>query len=220
MNCRLGTVVRVVQQLCQSEVQYLHLTGRCDHHVTRLDVSMNYVPGMRRCQRVGDLNRYQQRALQLQRMPVHQLAHVASFNILHGDEVVSFSFIKIEDGADVGMIEGRGQACFAFEAMKVCFSCSQLGRQNLYYNGPTQFSVGSLVNSSLPAHTELFENLIIAERFSNHELLECGDLTSTPAGLPGRGPRFTALFGRDLSRPCVRGVYSKGAASSRRRPKR
>src|SRR5258706_2522979 len=168
MNCRLGTVVRVVQQLCQSEVQYLHLTGRGDHHVTRLDVSMNYVAGMGRCQRVGDLNGYQQRALQLQRMSVHQLAHVASFNILHGDEVVSFSLIKIEDGADVGMIEGRGQAGFAFKAMKVCFSCSQFGRQNFYYYGAAEFSVGSFVNSSLPADAELFENLVIAERLSNH----------------------------------------------------
>jgi len=27
--------------------------------------------------------------------------------------------------------------------------------------------------------------------------LECADLTSTPAGLPGRGPRLSALAGRD-----------------------
>src|SRR6185295_10631072 len=168
MNRGLRTVVRVVQQLCQSEIQYLHLTGRRDHHVTRLDVSMNYVPGMRRCQRVGDLNGDQQRALQLQWMSVHQLPYVASFNILHRDEVVSFSLIEIEDGADVGMIEGRGQACFAFKAMKICFSCSQLGRQHFYYYRAPQFSVGSFVNSSLPTHAELFENLVIAERLSNH----------------------------------------------------
>ena len=38
-------------------------------------------------------------------MPVHQLPHVASFNVLHGDKVVPFGFVEIEDGADVGMVE-------------------------------------------------------------------------------------------------------------------
>jgi len=45
--------------------------------------------------------------------------------------------------------------------------------------------------------------------------VECGDLTSTPAGLPGWGPRFTAFVRRDLSRPVATLL-----ATGRQRPKR
>ena len=61
---------------------------------------------MSRCrQRVGDLDSDQQSTLELERMAVHQLPHVATLDVLHRDEVVSFSLVEIKDGADVGMIE-------------------------------------------------------------------------------------------------------------------
>jgi len=50
--------------------------------------------------------------------------------------------------------------------------------------------------------------------------MECGDLTSTPAGLPGWGPRFTALVGRDLSRPRSLKLFTEAgrqAAQGRKR---
>jgi len=33
------------------------------------------------------------------------LSHIATFDVLHGDEVVTFGFVEIEDGADVGVVE-------------------------------------------------------------------------------------------------------------------
>ena len=65
---------------------------------------------------VGNLDGDQQRALQLEWMPVYKLPHVLSFDVLHGDEVMSFSFVEIEDGADVWMIERGGEPGFAFKA--------------------------------------------------------------------------------------------------------
>ena len=85
------------------------------------------MPRAWRCgQGVGNLKANQQSAFQIERMPVHELAHVAALDVLHGDEVMPFSFIEIEDGADVWMIERRGEPRFAFETPQVGFARGQL----------------------------------------------------------------------------------------------
>src|SRR5712691_2296650 len=119
---------------------------------------------------VGNLDANQEGAFQLKRMAAHKLAHIATFDVLHGDEVNSFNFIEVEYSADVWMIERRGESCLAFKALQVCFSCSQLGRQNFNDHRAAEFSIGGFVNCALPADAELLEDLIIAQKLSDHIL--------------------------------------------------
>src|SRR6267143_3068611 len=122
---------------------------------------MNDATSMRSRERVSDLNSNQKRGPQLQRMSIHQLPHVATLDVLHGDEVVALGFIEIEDGGDVWMIERRGQPRLAFKAPEVSFPGSQLRRQDFDYHCAAKFSVGSFVDSALPAHAELLENFVV-----------------------------------------------------------
>ena len=66
---------------------------------------------------------------------------------------------------------------------------------------------------SFEARGRLLENCyLLITKENQPPVLECGDLTSTPAGLPGCGPRFTAFVCRDLSRRCWRQVASDQSA--------
>lgn len=126
---------------------------------------------MSRGECVGNLNGDQERALQLERVPANQLPYVATFDVLHGDEVVSFGFVEIEDSADVWMIERGGEARFALKALEVCFSGGQLSGQDFDYNRAAKLSVRSFVHGALPANAELFENLVISQELSDHDSL-------------------------------------------------
>ena len=123
---------------------------------------MNDASRMRGGQRVGDLNGNQQRALQVERVAIHELTHVATLDVLHGDEVVAFSFVEIEDGADVWMIERGRQPRFAFKAPKVCFARGQFRGQDFDDYGAAELAIRRFVNCALPADAELFEDLVVA----------------------------------------------------------
>ena len=103
-------------------------------------------------------------------MSADELSHVATFDVLHGDEVVSFSFVEIEDGGDVWMIERRGESSFALEAFKVCFLGSELRRENFDDDSAAEFCIGRFVDSALSAYAELLQNLITAEGFADHDV--------------------------------------------------
>ena len=122
---------------------------------------MDYSLRVRHGQRVGHLNRDRERALELQRLAVYQLAHVAAGNVLHRDEVDAVDDVEIEDGADVGVIQRRGQARLALKAFQVGFFGSQFFGQNFDDHRAAQFGVDGFIDRSLPARAELLENLVI-----------------------------------------------------------
>src|SRR5690349_16193730 len=115
---------------------------------------------------VGDLQADLERGFQFERTSGDELAHVLAFNKLHRDVVNSVDFIEIEDGADVWMVQRRGETCFAFESFEICLLCAQLGWDYLDDNGTAQLCVSRLVNRSLPAHAELLRDAIVAERLA------------------------------------------------------
>ena len=63
----------------------------------------------------------QERRFQFEWTSGDELAHVLAFDVLHRDEVHAVHFVEIEDGADVWMVQRRGETRFAFEAFQVCF---------------------------------------------------------------------------------------------------
>src|SRR5262245_36921945 len=109
----------LIDELRQTEIQNLHLTGRCHHHVARFDVTMDDAAFMRSSQGVGNLDGDREGAAKVERASVYQIAHVLAFDVLHRDEVDAFNVVEIEDGADVWMVEGRSEPRFALETFEV-----------------------------------------------------------------------------------------------------
>src|SRR6185436_16047127 len=112
-------------------------------------------------QRVGNLDANQECALQLQWVSADQLPDVATLDVLHCNEVVSFGFVKVEDGGDIWMIERGGKPGLTLKPLEVCFFCGQLCRQYFDYDGATKLSIRGFVHGALTANADLFEDLII-----------------------------------------------------------
>src|SRR2546423_14442898 len=90
---------------CQSKIEHLRLARICHHYVSRLDIAMNDAARVCGRQRICYLNRDPQCAVEFKRTTIYKLPHVATFDVLHSDVVQSISFAKIENGADVRVIE-------------------------------------------------------------------------------------------------------------------
>ena len=74
------------RHLRQSEVQDLGVAALGDEDVGRLDVAMDDAFGMRRIQRVGDLDRQRQQRLSLHRLPGDAVLQRHAIEEFHGDE--------------------------------------------------------------------------------------------------------------------------------------
>jgi len=75
---------------------------------------------------------------------------------------------KIEDGADVRVVEGRGKAGFAFKSLKVCFSDSQFRRQNLHHDMTPQPGIDRFVNCTLSAFADFFQDAVVVQCCAYH----------------------------------------------------
>ena len=94
-----------IEKFGETEIQHLRLSRVRDHHVARFDVAVNDAFGVSGGEGVGDLDGDGERAFQFERATVDELAHVAPRDVLHGDVMDVARLAKIEDGADVRMIE-------------------------------------------------------------------------------------------------------------------
>src|ERR1035437_29103 len=77
--------------------------------------------------------------------------------------------MKIVDGTNVRVVELGAELGFAFEAFEVGGSMRQLGREHLDDDCPMEFGVKGLIDCSLAARTDLFEDLILVNLGTNHK---------------------------------------------------
>src|SRR5437764_1091262 len=160
-------VVRV-HELRQTEIENLHLARRRDHHVAGFDVAMNDAAPVRCRQRVGYLNCDRERAAQIERTTVDQLAHILAFDELHGDEIHATDLVEIKNRADVRVIERRSESRFTLKAFQVGFFNGEFRGENLYDNGATKLRVGRFVNCSLPTGANLLKDPIVPKLCADH----------------------------------------------------
>ena len=72
--------------------------------------------------------------------------------------------------ADVGMVEGRGSACFGLKAFQCTRITRHFFRQKLQGNTTTQFQVLRLVYHSHSPATEDFQNSVVGNFLANQVL--------------------------------------------------
>ena len=102
----------------EAEVEHLHVAVVAHHHIVRLDVAVHDLRGVGDGERLGDLARDADGAVEGQPLP-HDLAQAAALHELHRDETATLALAGLVDGDDVGMVEGRDRERFADEAIDV-----------------------------------------------------------------------------------------------------
>ena len=153
----------------ETEVENLHLAALGDENVCRLDVAVHDALGMRRLQCVRDLQSPVQQSGQGNGLVADSLAQGLPFEQLHGDEGTPLIFVDLVDGADVGMIEGRGGAGLAFKSLQ----CSRLDggtfRKELQSDQTAQTNVLGFIHHAHAALTQLSLDAVMRD-----SLVHCG----------------------------------------------
>src|SRR5206468_5640268 len=93
--------------LRQTKIQNLRVSTLGNKNVCRLNVSVNNALGMRRVQRVRDLNSEVEQPFQLERAPKSQFAERLPFHVLHGDERTTLVLADLVNRTNVGMVQSR-----------------------------------------------------------------------------------------------------------------
>src|SRR5690349_14593102 len=97
----------------ESEVEYLQLPFRRDHHVVRLDVAMNDADGVSCREGFGKLTGNGECLIARQWFACDDGSESLAFHVLHRDVAVSIVFADFVNRANVRMIESGCGASFA-----------------------------------------------------------------------------------------------------------
>ena len=116
-----------------------------------------------------------------------------SLEQLHGDEVLALVLVDRVDGADPGVVERRGRARLALEALEGGRVGGELGGQELERDVPAELRVLGLVDDAHAAAAELRDDPVVGDGLADHR--------PSPSG--GRRP---ALHGLGRVEPLELGV--------------
>ena len=94
----------------QPEVENLGVAAAGDEQIRRLDVAVDDPGGVRRLERIGDLDRECQQQVDVERAPGDTMLQRRPVEELHDQERAAVLFADIVDGADVCVIQGRGRS--------------------------------------------------------------------------------------------------------------
>ena len=100
-------------ELGQAEIKNLRVTTLGYEDVGGLDVAVNNALGVCGIERFGNFNREFQQLIGGKRPTQDALAQSLTFEQFHSDEVFAILLSDFVDGADVGMVKGRGSAGLA-----------------------------------------------------------------------------------------------------------
>ena len=93
----------------QAEVENLDQAAVGEHHVLRLQVAMKDAQRMRGLQSVRNLDAHREHQLQSRRPARDELVERLARHVLHDDVAFVAALAHFIDGADIGMLDGRGQ---------------------------------------------------------------------------------------------------------------
>ena len=153
----------VIDAFGQSEIEQLHGTRRRHLDVGRLQIAMNDPLPMRHLQGVCDLDRDRDGILDGERtlqQPLGECRSVDQFKYQGGHSVDALEAI---DGADVRMVEGRENLCFALEADQTVRVLGEEQREDLDRNVAIELAVARAVHIAHPATAKEVHDRIRAE---------------------------------------------------------
>lgn len=122
---------------------------------------MHDAPGVGGIERIGNLDAKLKQLIQLERPSLDATLQRLAFQQLHGDEVLALELVDFVNRADIGVVQGRGGACLALEALNRSRVPGVLVGQELEGNAATQLGVFGAVHHSHTAAAQPIQNFIV-----------------------------------------------------------
>jgi hypothetical protein len=144
------------------------VTAVGDKDIGGLDVSMNDTFGVRGVKRVGNVDAEREQRVQFHRASSGVVPQRLSLKILHRNKRLSILLADVVNGADVGVIEGRGGLGFALKAGKGLRIAGDIFRKKLESDETMEMGVLSLVNDAHATATKLVDDAVMRDGLANH----------------------------------------------------
>jgi hypothetical protein len=137
-------------------------------HVRRLQVPVDDPRFVGRGQGVRDLGPQVEDLLDGQGLALDPVLEGPALHPLHHDVRAALVVPEIVDDADMGVVEPRGRACLALEALEGLGVLHRVVGQELQGDVPPQVGVFRLVHHPHPSAAELGEDSIVRDGFADH----------------------------------------------------
>ncbi len=145
----------------QTKVEDLHQSPIGQHHVCRLQVAMKDPQQMRRAQTVRDLDAHRQHQLQTRRPLSNDLVQRLPRHILHHDVGFFALFADLIDGADVGVLDRRGQPRLAQHSRPHLLHRQRRPPQDLQHHGTHQLRIVGQIHDSAAARAQFPDEFVV-----------------------------------------------------------
>ena len=149
------------RKLGEAEIQHLCLASARDEDVCRLDVAVDDAARVGGIQRVGDVNAQFQEVVDGQGPLADAMLQRPAVEQLHHEEPLAVVLADVEERADVGVIQRRGDACLALEAFDRLRIARQLRREEFDGNLPAEPRVLGAIDHSHAAAAEFFDDAVV-----------------------------------------------------------
>ena len=157
-----------LRQLGQAEVQDLRLPALGDEDVRGLDVAVDDALRVRGVEGVCNLDREIERDFERQRPVVDPVLQRLAVEELHRDERLALGLVDVVHRADVRVVERRGRARFALEALERTGLARQFVGQELQGDRAIEPHVLGLVDDAHAATAEAFRDLVMGDPLTDH----------------------------------------------------
>ncbi len=165
-----GVVRRRADLLGQAEIENLGVPARGDEQIRGLDVAVHDALGVRRIQRVCDLNAQIEQQIEVERPAGDAVLQRGAVQKLHGDERAAFVLADFVDGADVGMVQRGGGARFAPETFQRLRVLDHIEGQEFQGDEAAQLGVFRFVDDAHSTAAEFFDDAVMAESLAKQGL--------------------------------------------------
>ncbi len=163
-----GQAAAVRHHLRETEVHHLHLAALGDEDVAGLDVAVEDALAVRGVERVRDVDRDVDDPIDRQRAGAEDLVQGGAVDQLHHDEAAAVMLADVVERADVGVVQRRGGARLALEALRgQRVGGGRLG-QELHCDVAAEPEVLPPVDDTHAASAQPIDNAVVRDYGTDH----------------------------------------------------
>jgi len=157
----------IAEDFGEAEVEHLCYASASNKDIAGFDVAMDDAFGVSGVEGVSDFNGQRQQSLHGHGTTGDLVLQRHALKELHGDEGVAVLLANVVDGANVGMIEGRGSLGFAPKASESMRIASDIGREEFQGDAAVEADVLGLIDHAHSAAAEFFEDEVMRDGKTN-----------------------------------------------------
>ena len=155
----------------ETKVKDLGVAAAGHEDIGGFDVAMDNALGVGSVERIRDFDGELQQKVGLERLAGDAVLQGEAVQVFHDDEGLAVLLVDLVDGADVGMIQGRGGAGFALKSFKgLSIRCNLFG-EKLESDEASELDVLSFVDDTHAAAAKFFDDAIVRDDLIDHSSL-------------------------------------------------